>query len=220
MATNDADDLTPGEVTLSRVDEGFFKIESFFNFTAGVVIFAVMILGVVQVIGRSFFNSPVPSYVDIIEIMMTVFAFLGIAYCQKLGGHVRMEIIIKRFKGRSFWAIEVFGTLVAMFVVAVLMFYGYTHFLRAFELGDSTIDGDFILWPSKLLVPVAFALLLFRLSLNLIGFVRLYRKPDAVPIAVPIIETVDDQAQHEIHVSGADKEGEDLDPTLSKQGAE
>lgn len=220
MATKDAADPTPGEATFSRVDEGFFKIESFFNFIAGTVIFAVMILGVAQVIGRSFFNSPVPSYVDIIEIMMTVFAFLGIAYCQKLGGHVRMEIIIKRFKGRSFWAVEAFGTLVAIFIVTVLMYYGYTHFLRAFEFGDSTIDGDFALWPSKLLVPAAFALLLFRLGLNLVGFVRLIRRPDAKPIAVPIIETVDDQAQHEIHVSGADKEGDGLEPALGgKQGA-
>jgi hypothetical protein len=65
-------------------------------------------------------------------------------------------------------------------------------------------------------VPLAFTLLLIRLFLNLAGFIRLYQKPDARPIAVPIIETVDDQAQHEIKVSGADKD----DPALSKQGAE
>ena len=218
MAMNDADDLSPGEVTLSKVDEGFFKIESFFNFIAGLMIFLVMFLGVIQVVGRSFFNRPVPSYVDIIEILMGVFAFLGIAYCQKLGGHVRMEIIIKRFKGRTFWAVEIFGTVVVIIVISVLLYYGFTHFLRAYELGDSTIDGDFALWPSKLLVPIAFTLLLFRLFLNLVGFIRLYRKPDARPIAVPIIETVDDQAQHEIHVSGADRD--DPDTALKKQGAE
>ncbi len=206
MAMNDAVDLSPGEERLSKIDEGFFKIESFFNFIAGVVIFLVMFLGVIQVVGRTAFNRPVPSYVDVIEIMMGVFCFLGIAYCQKLGGHVRMEIILKRFTGRTFYGFEIFGTLIAMAIVGILTYYGYTHFLRAYQLGDSTIDGDFILWPSKLLVPFAFSLLMIRLSLNLVGFFRLFANPNRVPLAIPVIETVDDVAQHEIHVSGADKE--------------
>jgi TRAP-type mannitol/chloroaromatic compound transport system permease small subunit len=217
MAMNDAADLTPGEVRLSKLDEGFFKIESFFNFIAGVVIFLVMFLGVIQVVGRTAFNRPVPSYVDVIEIMMGVFCFLGIAYCQKLGGHVRMEIILKRFTGRTFYGFEVFGTLVAMAIVGILLYYGFTHFLRAYQLGDSTIDGDFVLWPSKLLVPFAFFLLMIRLSLNLVGFLRLFANPNAVPLAIPIIETVDDLAQHEIRVSGADKEPDDN--TVVPQGS-
>ena len=219
METNEAHNLSPGEQRLSKVDEGVFKVESVFNFAAGLVIFAVMIIGVVQVVGRSFFNRPVPSYVDIIEIIMSVFAFVGIAYCQRLGGHVRMEIILKQFKGRAFWLAEVFGTVVAITIIVILTYYGYEHFLRAYEIGDSTIDGDFILWPSKLIVPVAFALLLVRLSINLVGFVRLVAKPNAVPIGVPVIETVDDQAQHEIHMSGADRDLEAV-PAAGKQGAE
>ncbi|MCG8547432.1 MAG: TRAP transporter small permease [Alphaproteobacteria bacterium] len=217
MATEPATaELSPGEETLSKVDENFFKVESFFNYIAGIVIFMVMIFGVVQVVGRTVFNQPVPSYVDVIEIMMTVFCFLGISYCQKLGGHVRMEIILKRFKGRTFWALEVFGTVVAMLIIGVLLYYSFTHFQRAFLLGDSTIDGDFVLWPSKLLVPVAFGLLSIRLTLNLIGFIRLYRKPTAAPIAVPVIETVDEQAEHEIHMSGADVED---DGTAAQRGS-
>lgn len=218
METQETQNLSPGERTLSKVDEQVFKVESVFNFAAGMVIFLVMIIGVVQVVGRSFFNMPVPSYVDIIEIIMSIFAFVGIAYCQRLGGHVRMEIILKMFKGRAFWAVEVFGTVMAMLIIVILTYYTSQHFLRAFTIGDSTIDGDFILWPSKLIVPVAFTLLLVRLSINLIGFIRLVAKPNAVPIGVPVIETVDDQAQYEIHVSGADKEP-DEDLAAGKQGA-
>ena len=202
MAISETSDLTSGDLVLSKVDEVLFKIESLFNIIAGVVIFLTMILGVVQVVGRSFFNQPVPAYVDIIEIMMTCFAFLGISYCQKLGGHVRMEIVMKQFKGRSLWIAEVVGTLVTMWIISVLLVYGYDHFLRAFEIGDSTIDGDYPLWPSKLIVPVAFGLLMCRLTVNLVGFLRLVGRPDAEPIGVPVMETVDDQAEYEIRTSG------------------
>jgi C4-dicarboxylate transporter DctQ subunit len=206
MAISETSGLSSGDQLLSRVDEYLFKIESLFNIIAGVVIFLTMIIGVVQVVGRSFFNQPVPAYVDVIELGMATFAFLGIAYCQKLGGHVRMEIVMKHFKGRTFWVAEVVNTLIMMWIIAVLLLYGYDHFLRAFEFGDSTIDGDYPLWPSKLVVPVAFGLLMIRLTVNLVGFIRLVMHPNADPIGVPVIETVDDQAEYEIRTSGLGEE--------------
>jgi TRAP-type C4-dicarboxylate transport system permease small subunit len=202
MAISETSDLSSGDLALSRFDEYLFKVESLFNIIAGAVIFLTMVIGVIQVVGRSFFNQPVPAYVDIIELMMATFAFLGISYCQKLGGHVRMEIVMKHFKGRAFWIAEVVNTLLMMWIIAVLAIYGYEHFLRAFEFGDSTIDGDYPLWPSKLVVPVAFGLLLIRLTVNLVGFLRLVARPNAEPIGVPVIETVDDQAEYEIRTSG------------------
>ena len=151
-----------------------------------------------QVFGRKLINLPVPGYVDVIEFMMTVFAFLSIAYTQRLGGHVRMEIILKRFRGRTLWIVESLGTLTIIGIVAILAWYGYEHFLRAWTIGDSTIDIEIPLWPSKLLVPVAFAVLLVRLFIQLLGFLRLSAHPEAEPVGIPLIESVDEQAQHEI----------------------
>lgn len=220
MAITETSRLTSRDMLLSRVDEYLFKIESLLNLIAGIVIFLTMVLGVVQVVGRSFFNQPVPAYVDVIELMMATFAFLGISYCQKLGGHVRMEIVLKNFKGRSFWIAEVIGTLVTMAIIAILMIYGYEHFLRAFQFGDSTIDGDYPLWPSKLVVPVAFGVLMIRLTVNLWGFLRLVARPDAEPIGIPVLETVDDQAEHEIRTSGLGDDAITDRSLRQRQGAE
>ena len=206
MAVADTRGLSSGDRLLFKVDENLFKVESLFAYAAGLVIFLTMILGVIQVVGRSVFNRPVPAYVDVIEIMMTVFAFLAISYAQRLGAHVRMEIVMKKFSGRSLWIAEIVGTLVTMWVIAVLLIYGFEHFLRAYEIGDSTIDGDYPLWPSKLLIPIAFGLLMCRLSVNLVGFLRLAVRPEAVPIGIPVMETVDDQADHEIRTSGLGEE--------------
>ena len=73
------------------------------------------------------FNQPVRGYVDIVEIAITVFAFLAIAYRQKLAGHVRMEIIIGRFKGRVL--VDHRGVrYLRRFIVVILMYYGWEHF--------------------------------------------------------------------------------------------
>ena len=167
---------------------------------------AVMCIGVFQVFGRKLINLPVPGYVDVIEMVMTVFAFFAIAYTQRVGGHVRMEIILRRLTGRTLYVLEVFGTLVALAIVVTLMYFGYGHFLRAWEIGDSTIDLEIPLWPSKLLVPFAFAVLSARLVIQLVGFVRLAIAPDAVEVGVPHIESVDEQVRHEIDAGLAGEE--------------
>ena len=85
---------------LARADAQLFKMESFFNLTSAMLILFLMLLAVVQVVGRKFFNFPFPGYVDWVEMAMAIFCFLSIAYTQKLGGHVRMELFIGRFSGR------------------------------------------------------------------------------------------------------------------------
>lgn len=206
--TEDVQEMTASERMLMAVDEFWFKIESAMNLLAAFFIFGIMLLGVAQVIGRSIFNQPVRGYVDIVEVSITVFAFLAISYCQRLAGHVRMEIIIGRFKGRALWLTETFGTIVIMFIVFVLMLYAWDHFMRAWSIGDSSIDVDITLWPSKLLVPMAFAMLTVRLTIQLIGFLRLAAKPNAIPIGIPEMETVEKAAEEEIKAGlGGDMEG-------------
>ncbi|MDA1117048.1 MAG: TRAP transporter small permease [Proteobacteria bacterium] len=186
---------------LERFDRRLGRVEEAFNLVAAACIFGLMFLGIAQVLGRRLFDLPISGYIDWVELSMATFAFLGVAYCQRQGGHVRMEMVLKFAKGRSQWALEVFGTLVALFIVSVLIWYGFTHFLRAWQFGDSTIDAELPVWPSKLLVPVAFALLWLRLVVQLAGYARLLRYPELEPIAVPTILSAAELARREIEES-------------------
>ncbi len=201
-----SDRLSVGARVLAAVDDVAFRFERAFNLTSAFLILFLMLLAVVQVVGRKVFNIPIRGYVDWVEFAMAVFAFLSIAYTQKLGGHVRMEFFIGRFKGRLLWILETIGTIIALFVILVLMWYAYTHFLRAWNIGDSSIDIELPIWPGKLLVAFAFLSLNVRLIIQMFGFIRLSIYPNAVPIGVPIIETVEEIAQHEIDAGLAGEE--------------
>ena len=83
-----------------------------------------------------------------------------------------MEFFIGRFSGRLLWTLEVIGTLVAMLIIAILMWYGWEHFLRAWDIGDSSIDIELPIWPGKLIVVIAFISLEQRLLVQLCGFLR------------------------------------------------
>ena len=183
---------------LGRMHRAFIPVEDFANFLAAFAILLLMVLGVLQIVLRTVFNNPISGYIDLVELSMASMAFLGASYCQRLGSHVRMELLIGRLKGRSLWAFEALGTALAMFIIGVLIYYSYGHFLRSYTLGDTTMDAEFPVWPSKLLVPVAFSIWFIRLGLQLVGSLRMLIYPDATPVAVVVAKDVAEQAQDEI----------------------
>lgn len=189
---------------MDTADRLLFRVETVFNLIAAFSILFLMFLAVAQIAGRTL-GFPIWGYLDFVEQAMAVFAFLGIAYCQRLGGHVRMDMMLRGLSGRALWLAEAVTILISLILVGVLIVYAYDHFLRAFVQGDSTIDANFPVWPSKLLVPVAFSLLFLRLALQLACYVRLVIWPDARPIGVPLIESVEQQAKREIDDSDVDR---------------
>jgi TRAP-type C4-dicarboxylate transport system permease small subunit len=200
---------------LGLADRVMRPFEDSINMLAAFAIFALMVLGSAQIVLRSVFNSPIAGYIDLVELSMASMAFLGAAYCQRLGAHIRMEILIGRFRGRALWAFEVVGTLVALFIIGVLIWYGWGHFLRAYQLGDSTIDAEYPVWPSKLLVPIAFAFWFVRLFIQLCGSVRMFVNPSLAPVGVLVMQTAAEHAREEIHEAFGDDAAES---TVETQG--
>ena len=197
---------------LSASDRFMRPIEDMLNMLAALAIFALMILGSAQIILRTIFNSPLAGYIDLVELSMASMAFLGAAYCQRLGAHIRMEILIGSFRGRALWAMESFGLAVALFIIAVLIWHGWGHFLRSYTLGDSTIDAEYPVWPSKLLVPIAFAVWWIRLVIQFLGSLRLVAYPEDAPVAVVVMQSVAEQASDEIHEALGENADEDKTP--------
>jgi TRAP-type C4-dicarboxylate transport system permease small subunit len=182
-------------------DKWLSKVENGFTLIAAVAIFVLMILGVWQVIGRTVFGLPVRGYIDMVELSMATFTFMGIAYCQRLGGHVRMDLFVRMVHGRARWLLEFITSLLPLALVGTLIFFSWEHFVRAYNSGDSTIDMEYPVWPSKLIVPLSFSLLFLRISIQTIGYWRLLIWPKSEPLFVPLILTEKELAEKEIEDS-------------------
>ncbi|MCY4094314.1 MAG: TRAP transporter small permease [Gammaproteobacteria bacterium] len=189
-------------VVLRRLDAVTIPVENAFNLVAGVLIFALMVLGVVQIVLRTVFSAPLLGYIDFVELSMVGFAVLAIAFVQRVGGHVRMELLIQKLRGRALWFFETLGSSLAIFIVSILIPYSYDHFQRAFDFGDSTIDLELATWPAKLVVPVALTLLLIRLCIQWLGYVRLFIDPTLPQVAIPALKRPEEVAAEEIRLAG------------------
>ena len=188
---------------LSRLDLSLLKLERFMALISGLAVFSIMVLAVISVGGRNLFNAPLPGYVDWIEQVMPLLAFLGIAYVQRDGGHIRMDILIGQLRGRALWLAELFSVVLVLLLMMALVYGSFTHFQRSFDFAaplwsrDSTIDIGLPIWPTKLLVPVAFSVLCLRLVLQIWGYGRAFFLNLPSPVAVPLIQDIATQAAAE-----------------------
>jgi len=195
---------------LSFVDRLFFRFESALNLIGGGVIFLLVLLATTNVLGRWLFSAPINGYVDWVEQSMAFIAFLGIAYTKRLGGHIRMDIVVGHLHGRFLWVTELISTLL-MFVVTLVLIYGsYLHFWRAYSIGDSSLDINLPTWPAKLVVPFALTVLALRLLIQIWGYLRAIKEGGEQPVAVPLIESAADVAAKEAEsVIGSGDEASD-----------
>ena len=194
---------------LSRIDRRLYRLETAFALLSGLAVFSLMILAVVSVGGRNFFNQPLPGYVDWIEQAMPLIAFMGIAFTQRDGGHIRMDILVGALKGRSLHLAEAITTFAILVLIVLLVWGTWAHFDRSFDFSapmwsrDSSMDIALPIWPAKLLAPVAFSVMAVRLSLQLFIYVRAFLRNEEQPIGVPLVADAATQAAMEAeHVSG------------------
>lgn len=196
---------------LSRLDKALLPIERVMALLSGLAAFSLMFLAAYSVTGREFFEAPLMGYVDLIEMLMPLIAIMGVSYVQRNGGHIRMDIIIGAMRGRLLWLIELIMVLLILILMIALVWGSWAHFDRSFDCArpfcsrDSSIDISLPIWPSKLIVPIAFAVLCARLVLQAVGYARAFWLNLESPVAVPLIQSVAAQARAEAEaLDGAD----------------
>jgi len=72
---------------------------------------------------------------------------------------------------------------------------------------DSSMDIGLPLWPAKLIVPVAFALLCLRLVLQLWGYGRAFALNLEAPVGVPLVQSAAKIAAAEAETVSAGPKG-------------
>ena len=196
---------------ISRLDRMLLPVETAMIVVSGLFTFGLMFLAVFSVGGREFFGSPLRGYVDWIEMAMPFIAIFGISYVQRSGAHIRMDIVIGFFKGRMLWAAELVMTILILLLIAFLLWGAWAHFDRSFDFSrpnwsrDSSIDINLPIWPAKLSVVAAFAVLVLRAALQVWAYGRALFLGLDRPAAVPFTPTIEEQAAAEAEqVTGRD----------------
>jgi hypothetical protein len=187
-----------GTAALSAAHRYWARLEDGMNLVAAAAIFFLMFVGVFQIIGRTVFDTAIYGYIDYMEQASALFAFLA---SPMPSGSAPISAwtcccAASRCASCGRWSCSACSW--PWSSSPSLIDSTFQNFLRAWQLGDSTIDIKLPVWPTKLIVPFVLVVLWVRLVLQSFDYMRLIRHPDAAPIAVPVIETIEVQAKHEI----------------------
>lgn len=157
---------------LAGADGILDRIENALIALSALSIFVLMMIGVGQVVARTVWDYWIPGYIDYAEQAAAIAAFVTLGYAERLRSHIRLDVLPSRLSGKPALVVEVFSILVAFVTTALLVYATWWSFLRAWQLGDSTLDIQLPIWPTKLLVTVSLVLLLLRLGMRLVRVVR------------------------------------------------
>lgn len=139
------------------------------NLTSVFIIMFLMFFATAEILGRYLFNAPIRGHLEIVELIMAGVVFFGIAYTQRVGGHVRMELFITRvLKGRAYHTAEAITILLSLFVYMFITFYSFKATLYSYIIGDTTTYIYWPTWPSKLAIPLGSFFLCIRFVIQLI----------------------------------------------------
>jgi len=128
----------------------------------------LMLLTVGDVMGRSFFNKPIPGTFELSEYMLAVIVLLGAAYTQQVKGHVGVDFLTSRSAPRTPAVLPALTTLAGLLIIAILVWQGYLEGIHEKAVSDQLRVPQ---WPFKLLVAAGGLLLWLELLLDVIASV-------------------------------------------------
>ncbi len=155
----------PAAVT---VDRWVSSIEDWLNIVGVTLIVVMMSLTVAGIVGRYFFNWPIPGEVDITEILMAGIVFLGLAFTLRTGGHVRIELFVGMLRRRAYHLTEFSTLLLTLFLFAVTFVSSLRFTINSWAVGDVTPEILLPTWPAKLCITIGSFLICLRLIILLI----------------------------------------------------
>jgi TRAP-type mannitol/chloroaromatic compound transport system permease small subunit len=125
-----------------------------------------LVLAVVYEVGARYaFNAPTIWSFDVTYMLYGTIFMLGAAYALHKGAHIRTDFFFERWSIRTKGIIDSTAYLVFFFpAIITFLVVSWTEGLYAFQIGETSEQTPWrpILWPFKLVVPLACLLLLIQ----------------------------------------------------------
>ncbi len=158
---------------LAHVNKWHVKSDNIFAFIAAALVVGMTLLGTVDVVGRYFFNRPVPGTYEIMRYMLGGIVFLTFAYVQLSRGHITVNLLTERLQGKKALLLDLIVLFIMLIVTILIGWYGGEAALEAWRAGDKSMGTiELPTGPARMVVPVGCALLAMRIVSQLVESVN------------------------------------------------
>ncbi len=148
------------------------KITNVISLIGGLAIALMMFHITFDVVGRYFFNAPIPGTITIVSYYyMSIAAFIPLAFAEQKDAHISVEVITEHMPAWLRHNLERFAMLCSLTVFGFLAVRTFGEAQKKFSMGASIVQGnsDISIWVTYYMLPLGCALMVLVVLYKLIN---------------------------------------------------
>src|SRR3972149_7252046 len=152
------------------------RLNDYFSLVAGAVIAFTALIVIYEVVMRYLVKRPTTWVNDISEILLVYCTFLGAAWVLRVGGHIKVDIVVTMMKKRRRMLMGIIQDILSLFFCVVFTWITWDSFWDSIITQERTAGGLFSvsLWTVYIVIPVGGLLLSLQLIRQIVdGFAYL-----------------------------------------------
>ncbi|MCP5265673.1 MAG: TRAP transporter small permease [Burkholderiaceae bacterium] len=153
---------------LGPVDRIAGRVFRWVNVLGVCMIIVMMLLTSVDVTLRYCCSRPITGAVELVEFLLVIAVFFGLAHTQRMGGNIAADIIDTLVSRRALAVIDVFTGALALVLCIAMTWATYEAAMDPNAHWETTDMLEVPIWPFKLLAAVGMGLLSLEMALNLV----------------------------------------------------
>ena len=151
----------------NKTEAVIHALSNWLNIAGASTLSILMFLTVVDVSLRYFFNRPLRGTFELTELMMVAIVVLGLGYTAATKGHISVDIIVDRFKGRSRLIVDIINLILGIVIFSLIAWQSTVYAFDSLATGE---HSDILKVPTfyfKILVPIGSTMLVLELLMQL-----------------------------------------------------
>lgn len=165
------------EKFVSAIERVAYPISRLLNFVGVGFLSILMLLVTTHVIGRYLLGLPIPGSVELIELLMVLVVFLGLAECAVHHGNISVSLFVDRLPKRVQAVIDVFNGLLSIVIVSFITWQSAVQVKLLLQSGHVSGALHIPHWPFAIVMTLGWAALDLVLIVHSIEFlIRVLKK--------------------------------------------
>jgi TRAP-type C4-dicarboxylate transport system permease small subunit len=138
------------------------KFSDFLKLVGAVALTAMMMLTVVDVIGR-FFKSPIFGSVELVGFLATIVVAAALPYTYKMDGHVGVEILVRLLPEKTQTVMDIVTRTLTLILFVLITWQMFLYAEDIYKTGEVSMNLEFPIY--YLVYLLSFALLVFTVTI-------------------------------------------------------
>lgn len=133
------------------IDKSLDRLLGFMAALSGMILFFMMFLVVVNTMSRKFFNAPVSGAFEITQSLLTLAIFFSIAYTQRAGGHINVDVLSRHFSKSVRGVMELIAPLLGVICFAWATYANWLFAHESYLTNEQEWGAiTYPIWPVKM----------------------------------------------------------------------